>query len=220
MLVKKRALLSIASVAAIAVVSAVVLWETLIAQRSLGQIGLGSIFLVSMISHMTIVARDMFLPMLLSLSSSYNPLLLGIFAGWGGALGDVSSYFLGWGIGESVRDKQEGNEDHLTRWIKRYGLWAVLLFSVTPLPDTPILILAGSSQLSFKKLLLVEGIGKTALYSLGAFVGSFVMEDLTGTVGGLYASAAIVVLSIVFCILVTWNKSRKALFGWLEKLIP
>ena len=88
------------------------------------------------------------------------------------------------------------------------------------MPDTPILILAGSSQLSFKKLLLVEGIGKTALYSLGAFVGSFVMEDLTGTVGGLYASAAIVVLSIVFCILVTWNRSRKALFGWLEKLIP
>ena len=215
-----RACLSIASVATIAVVSAVVLWETLIAQKSLGQTGLGSIFLVSMLSHMTIVARDMFVPMLLSLSSSYNPLLLGIFAGWGGALGDVSAYFLGWGIGESIRDEQRRNEDHLTRWIKRHGLWAVLLFAVTPLPDTPILILAGSSQLPFKKLLLVQGIGKTALYSLGAFVGSFVMEDLTGTVGGLYASAAVVALSIVFCILVTWNRSREALFGWLEKLIP
>ncbi len=93
------------------------------------------------------------------------------------------------------------------------------MFAVTPLPDTPILILAGSSQLPFKKLLLVEGIGKTALYSLGGFVGSFIMEDFSGTIGSLYSSIAIVVLSIIFCILITWNRSRKALFGWLEKFI-
>jgi len=218
--VKKGAYLSIAGVAAVAVISAIVLWYTLIAQKGFGQIGLGSIFLVSMLSHMTVVARDMFVPMLLSLSSSYNPLLLGIFAGWGGAIGDVSAYFLGWGVGESIRDRQQENEDHLTRWIRRYGLWAVLLFALTPLPDTPILILAGSSRLPFKKLLLVQGIGKTALYSLAAFAGSFFIEGLSGTVGSLYASGAIVALSIAFCILVTWNRSREALFGWLEKLIP
>lgn len=217
---KKRAYLSIASVTAIAVISAIVLWETMVVQTSLGQLGLGSVFLVSMLSHMTIVARDMFVPMMLSLSASYNPILLGVIAGWGGAMGDISAYFLGWGVGESIRGDQNGKEDHLTRWIRRYGLWAVLLFAVTPLPDTPILILAGSSQLPFRKLLIVQGIGKSALYSLGAFVGGFIMEGLSETVGSLYASAGIVILSIAFCILVTWNRTRNLVFGWLEKLIP
>lgn len=217
---RRRAYLSIASVSAIAVISAVVLWETMFVQASLGQLGLGSVFLVSMLSHMTIVARDMFVPMLLSLSASYNPILLGIIAGWGGAFGDISAYFLGWGVGESIRGEQNGKEDRLLRWIKRYGLWAVFLFALTPLPDTPILILAGSSQLPFRKLLIVQGVGKSLLYSLGAFVGGFILEGLTGAVGSLYASTGIVVLSIAFCVLVTWNRSRNLLFGWLERLIP
>ncbi len=107
---KKRVLLNLVSVAAISVISAIILWDILFLQRSLGQIGLFSIFFVSMISHMTIVARDMFLPLFLSLKLEYNPILLGILAGWGGALGDVSSYFLGWGIGESIRNEQGGGK--------------------------------------------------------------------------------------------------------------
>ena len=198
--------------------SAVVLWRTLVEGSSLGQLGLGGVFLASMLSHLTVVARDLFVPMFLPLTSTYSPLVLGAAAGWGGALGEVTTYFLGWGIAESVQENGK-TEDQIARWIRRYGLWAVLLVSLTPLPDTPLVLLAGSRRLPFKKLLLVEGAGKTVLYTVGAVVGGFVFTGLTDAMGSISASAVMVAVSLAFCVLVTWRRSRDMVFGWVERLI-
>lgn len=216
---KGKAYVSLLGVAVTAVLSAVVLWRTLVDHSSLGRLGLGGAFLAAMLSHLTVVARDMFVPMFLPLTQVYSPILLGAAAGWGAALGEVTTYLLGWGVAESVRDEQSETEDRIVGWIRRYGMWAVLLVSLTPLPDTPIVLLAGSGRLPFKKLLLVEGVGKMAYYTFGAFVGGFVFTGLTDTIGGFYASALIVAVSVAFCIIVTWRRSREAVFGWAERLI-
>ncbi len=187
---------------------------------SLGKLGLGGVFLAAMLSHLTVVARDMFVPMFLSLTPIYSPLLLGAVAGWGGALGEVTTYFLGWGVAESVRENRSKMEDRVAGWIRRYGLWAVLLVSLTPLPDTPVVLLAGSGRLSFKKLLIVEGVGKTAYYSLGAIVGGFLYTGMTDVLGSLFASTVVVSISVAFCFLVTWRKSRDAIFSLVEWLMP
>ena len=212
-----RAVLSIASVVLVAAVSAYVLLGWMSNPDSILRYGLGSIFLVSMISHLTVVARDMFIPMYLPLATVYNPLALGVAAGIGAAIGEVTTYVLGWGVAETI-EEQEGENSRLSRWIRKYGLWAVLLVAVTPLPDTPIVLLAGSNKLPFGRLFIVEAIGKTALYSIGAIVGGFVFTGLTGAFGGVGASALMVAGSLVFCVLVTWKKSRDVLFGWFERL--
>ena len=214
---RSRAVVSIVAVAVVAVLSGVVLWRWTIDPETLGQFGLGGIFLASMLSHLTVVARDMFIPMFLPLASVYNPLVLGASAGIGAAIGEITTYVLGWGVAETIQENQ-GEEDRLARWIRRYGLWAVLLVAVTPLPDTPIILLAGSNKLPFGKLFVVECIGKTALYSVGAVVGGVVFTGLTGAVGGIAASALMVAGSLLFCILVTWKKSRDLIFGWFERL--
>ena len=214
---RSRAVVSIVAVAVVAVLSGVVLWRWTIDPETLGQFGLGGIFLASMLSHLTVVARDMFIPMFLPLASVYNPLVLGASAGIGAAIGEITTYFLGWGVAETIQENQ-GEEDRLARWIRRYGLWAVLLVAVTPLPDTPIILLAGSNKLPFGKLFVVECVGKTALYSVGAVVGGVVFTGLTGAVGGIAASALMVAGSLLFCILVTWKKSRDLIFGWFERL--
>jgi len=212
-----RAVLSIASVVLVAAVSAYVLLGWMSNPDSILRYGLGSIFLVSMISHLTVVARDMFIPMYLPLATVYNPLALGVAAGIGAAIGEVTTYVLGWGVAETI-EEQEGENSRLSRWIRKYGLWAVLLVAVTPLPDTPIVLLAGSNKLPFGRLFIVEAVGKTALYSIGAIVGGFVFTGLTGAFGGVGASALMVAGSLVFCVLVTWKKSRDVLFGWFERL--
>jgi membrane protein YqaA with SNARE-associated domain len=214
---RRRALISITAVVLTAVISTIVLWRWTADPDSLGQIGLGSVFIVSLVSHLTVVARDMFVPVYLPLASIYHPLLLGSAAGSGAALGELTTYLLGWGVAESLEDSS-GEESRLARWIRRYGLWAVLLVSATPLPDTPIILLAGSSRLPLGKLLVVEIVGKTVLYSLGAAVGGFIFMGLFGAVGGLWASVLMVLGSLVFCVLVTWKKSRDLIFGWFESL--
>jgi hypothetical protein len=80
-------------------------------------------------------------------------------------------------------------------------------------------MLAGSRRLPFKKLLVLEALGKTTLYSLGAFFGGRVFEILIGAVGSLTASALVVVASIAFTFLITWGPSRDRIFGLIEKFV-
>ncbi|MGQ9679371.1 MAG: VTT domain-containing protein [Candidatus Bathyarchaeia archaeon] len=212
-----RACISILIVVSVAIISGIVLWKTMIDEASLGELGLVGVFLSAIFSHMTIIARDFFMPLFLTLTNVYNPILIGVVTGWGGAIGDVTAYFLGWGVSEAVIEDYK--EDRLSRWIKKYGLWVILLFSITPLPDTPIVILAGSNRLSFKKLLIAQGVGKMMLYSLGAIIGGLLYTELIISFGKIYASVLIVALSVIFCALLSWKKSREKILRGLEGLI-
>jgi membrane protein YqaA with SNARE-associated domain len=216
---RSRAVISILVVSATAVLSATVLWRLMVDPSSLGRMGLVGVFLSSMLSHLTVVGRDMFVPMYLPLTSLYHPVALGAAAGVGAALGEVTTYLLGWGIAESLKDNSGRLENRLAGWIRRYGLWAVLLVAATPLPDTPIVLIAGSSRLHIGKLFLAECLGKTALYSLGAVVGGTVFTGLSDMFGGLAASLIVVSASILFCVLVAWDRGRAILFGWFERLL-
>jgi len=215
----RRGWLSVLAVAAVAAISGLLLWRLMQDGGSLGQLGLAGVFVASALSHLTVVARDMFIPLFLPLASVYHPLVLGLAAGSGAAIGELATYFLGWSVAESL-EPASGAEDRLARWIRRYGLWAVLLVSMTPLPDIPIVLLAGSRRLSLRGLFAVELVGKTILYTVGAAVGGLVYTGLEGTLGGLTASGLVVVGSILFCIAVTWRPSRDLIFGWLERLVP
>jgi len=215
---KTRAVVSILGVSATVIISGFLLWRMLLSGEEVTSLGLGGIFLASMLSHLTMVARDLFVPLFIPLTAIYHPVLLGFAAGVGGAIGDVSAYALGWGVSESLEGKSK-TKDLVGRWVDKYGLWAILVVAATPLPDLPIVMLAGSRRLPFKKLLVLEALGKTTLYSLGAFFGGRVFEILIGAVGSLTASALVVVASIAFTFLITWGPSRDRIFGLIEKFV-
>jgi membrane protein YqaA with SNARE-associated domain len=214
----KRGWVSIIGVVAVALISGGLLWRLMAQGETLGRLGLAGVFVAAMLSHLTVVARDMFVPLFLPLASVYHPIVLGSAAGAGAAIGEVTTYFLGWGVAESM-EAMTGAEDKIAKWIKRYGLWAVLLVALTPLPDTPIVILAGSRKLPFRRLLAIEVLGKSALYSVGAVVGGLVYGSLESSLGTFVASGLMVVGSLVFCVAVTWRPSRDWIFGWMEKII-
>ncbi|MBS7637486.1 hypothetical protein KEJ49_01145 [Candidatus Bathyarchaeota archaeon] len=166
------------------------------------------LFFVTALSHMTILARDLFVPLFLSLTSKHNPLLLGLVSGSGGSLGNLTLYYLGRGIALSTGG---GGGDGLVLWMRRYGLLAVLLVSVTPLPDTPVILLSGSGGLPLRWVVLAQWAGKTALYTLGAAVGGLIFEGLSGAIGEPYASILVVSSSILLCLLLTWSRGFGAL---------
>ncbi len=216
---RKQAIVSFIGVISVAVISFLLLWRLMIQGNSLNQLGLIGVFIASMLSHLTVVARDMFIPLFLPLASVYHPITLGTCAGTGAAIGEVTTYFLGWGVAESINPPSK-TEDKIAKWINKYGLWAVLLVAITPLPDTPIVILAGSRKLPFTKLALAEIIGKSTLYSIAALMGGIIYNNLEDTVGTIIASSLLVIGSLIFSIAVTWKPSRDKIFNYIENLIP
>ncbi len=216
---KTRAYLSITSVIITAIISGYILFQVITLNVEPGKLGLIGVFLASLLSHLTVIARDMFIPLFMPLTTVYNPLLLGFLAGTGGAIGEVTTYVLGYGVAESIEGQEDKSEDKILKWIEKYGLWAVLLVSLTPLPDTPIIILAGTKRLPFWKLLFIEILGKTALYSLGAVIGGIVFFTMENTIGEILTSTIVVLTSILFAFLVTWKTSRNIIFEWAEKIL-
>jgi len=214
---ERRPLVTLLAAAAVAVLSAVILYETMFASRRLGELGLLGMFLASLLSHLTVVGRDLFVPLYLPLTTIYNPLLLGAFAGWGGAVGEVATYLFGLGVGKVVDEPSRNTA--VSRWINKYGLAAILLVAASPLPDTPIVLLAGSARFPVWKLLIVEGIGKTVWYSFGALLGGFLFVAVSDVLGDLLTSALVVAASVLFCVVVVWPRARDKVLDAVKRLL-
>jgi membrane protein YqaA with SNARE-associated domain len=219
-MIDRKAILTITGVSVVAIVSGYFLLLLFTDMTRVEAMGLEGIFIVTLLSHATMVARDIFVPLFLALTPLYSPILLGVTAGVGGAIGDIIPYLLGLGVAETVERSESKSEDLVGRWIKKYGLLAVLVVAMTPLPDLPVVMLAGTRRLPLHKLLMVEIVGKSVLYSLAAWVGGWIFALLIGAVGSTIASVGMVVVSIVFSIALTWPPSRDWLFGLLDRIIP
>ena len=61
---KRRAIYSILGVIVVAIISGTLLWRLMVQGDSLGQMGLLGVLIAAMLSHLTVVARDMFIPLL------------------------------------------------------------------------------------------------------------------------------------------------------------
>jgi len=213
---ERKALVSLIFVVLAASLSSLLFYETAIANTTLGQLGLLGVFFAAFLSNLTVIGRDMFMPVFLPMAPLYNPFFLGAAAGWGGALGLVTTYYGGRTISEAV--EKGDSEDRISEWIRRYGLLAVFIVAVSPLPDTPVILLAGSSKFPLSKVIFLEGLGKTVWYTLGALVGGAVFGVMTDLMGGPLTSVFLLIASIVFCILVSWRRGRESLFRWADRL--
>ncbi|MEM2320594.1 MAG: VTT domain-containing protein [Candidatus Bathyarchaeia archaeon] len=179
--------------------------------------GLLGVFLAALLSHLSIIARGAFLPALFSLTEFYGPVLLGLTAGLGGALGEVTAYYWGSGIRDAFNTKRE--KDNLPKLAERYGLIILLLFASSPLPDTPIVLLAGSLRLPLWKVISIQVIGKTILYLAGAHIGCLIFMELKSVFDYEITSTILLVASFTLCILVSWRKSRDKILRGIDKII-
>jgi len=214
---RKKAIVNITAVILTAVISAIVLYQTFFAGNLLQEVGLLGIFLASMFSHLTIIGRDLFVPAFINLMKYYNPVVLGFSAGLGAAIGEVTTYYWGIGIQEAFKDDSQSRA--VSKWIEKYGLAAILLVASSPLPDTPIVLLAGSVRFPFKKFFIVEVIGKTTYYSLGAIIGGAIFQGLSNFMEEWILSAVVLAGSIVLCVMASWSKSREWIIRILRKLL-
>lgn len=174
-------------------------------------LGLLGVFISSLLGHFSIVVKDIiFVPLFLYMTQFQDPIPLGLAGGIGGGLGELSTYLIGRGMGRFTL--KEEDKKRIPAWVRKLGLLSVLLVSITPLPDAPVLLFLGSAKFSILKVLALEIIGKVTFYTVVAFVGGFFYPVVSGILPPPWNSVFIIASSIGVLFLVTWRKTREPIF--------
>jgi membrane protein YqaA with SNARE-associated domain len=137
----------------------------------LAAIGYPGIFLVSMLGNATIILPAPSLALVFAMGSALPPLLVGLAAGAGSALGELTGYAAGFG-GRAVIEDQKLYR-RLEAWMQRRGGITVFVLSVLPNPFFDLAgIAAGTLRYPLWRFLLVCWLGKTIKTTLVAWAGS------------------------------------------------
>jgi membrane protein YqaA with SNARE-associated domain len=134
-------------------------------------IGYPGIFLVSLLGNATVILPAPSLVLVFAMGSAFPPLLVGLVAGAGEALGELTGYGLGFG-GQAVIENRQVYE-RMVAWMQRRGGITVFLLSTIPNPFFDLAgIAAGMLRYSLWRFLLFCWLGKTLKTVLVAWAGS------------------------------------------------
>lgn len=183
--------------------------------RSLGLLG---VFLASFLGHFSIVMKDVvFIPIFLYSSNFWDPLSMGLVAGLGGGLGEMGAYLIGCGVRKLGVNTQKRME--IPRWARKLGLFSVLLCSLTPLPDAPVLILVGSAHFPIFAVLALEILGKIFLYTAVATAGGMLYSSLNAILPAPWDSVLIIAAVIGLSIIITSKRATTYIVKLAQKAI-
>lgn len=104
-----------------------------------------------------------------------NPLMAAFIAGIGSVLGGVVGYFLGKFLGEPFVKKFIKEETYKKgeKLFEKYGVWAVLIGAITPVPFKVMCWLAGIFEMPLHKFILAAALGRLPRFLAVAFLGQF-----------------------------------------------
>lgn len=166
---KTKAIVQIVSGIIIAVV--VLLFSDRIAELSAyGYIG---VFLISLLSSATILIPAPGWAVVIALSKTLDPYLLGIAAGTGSGLGEIVGYEVGNGAKRLI-DKNNNN----MKAIEKYGAVAIFFLALIPNPLFDVAgLAAGALKMPIWKFLLATISGRILRFFLLAYLGSWTLAQ-------------------------------------------
>ena len=156
----------------------VALWRGVIPVEWLTAFGYKGLFILSLVNGIAPVAGPSQIATFFA-ASKLNPLLVGITAGVGGAIGELAGY----GFGYSFRASQS---EEFERKFQRFGNWWFIrisrersfipLFVLASVPNPffdPLSALAGSLRIPFPKYFIPVLLGKTLRHVIIAYAGYY-----------------------------------------------
>ncbi len=130
-------------------------------------------FLIAVATSATIILPVPGIVLIAGLGASFDPVLIGLAAGAGSALGELTGYMAGFS-GQVVFENSRFYP-RLERWMRRRGFIAISVLSFVPNPFFDVAgATAGALRFPLWKFLLACFVGKAVRYSLVAWLGWFV----------------------------------------------
>lgn len=143
--------------------------------QALGYIGA---FLIMLVGNATVVFPVPGVIFVIAMGSRLNPWLVGLCAGPGAALGEITGYLAGYGGAAPLEHTRL--YQRFDRWMDRFGPLVILVLAIVPNPLFDMAgLLAGASHMPWWQFLLTAWIGKTIQAILLAWAGALSLEWVT-----------------------------------------
>lgn len=128
--------------------------------RNLGNYGYLGLFVISIIGNATLIIPAPVFVVACAAGVIYGPIGVGLVAGLGSALGELTGYMAGYG-GEAIIP--EGKLYHrLQAFMRRHGMLAIFLLGAIPNPIFDVGgLIAGAMKMPVWKFLLAAWVGKS-----------------------------------------------------------
>lgn len=140
--------------------------------------GYPGIFLIALLANATVLLPAPGVAVIYAMGAIFNPLGVGLAAGTGGAIGELSGYLAGFS-GQAVVERTD-LYDRIKPWVDRYGGWAVLVLSAIPNPFFDVAgIAAGIAKMPLHTFLFFVWIGQIIKMTLFAFAGKYSIQWFT-----------------------------------------
>ena len=134
--------------------------------------GYPGIFLIALLANATVFLPAPGVAVVFAMGAIFNPIFVGLAAGTGGALGELSGYLAGYS-GQAVIERMDVY-NRIDPWIKKYGGWAILILSAVPNPFFDIAgVAAGMSKMPMARFLFFCWLGQLIKMTLFALAGAY-----------------------------------------------
>lgn len=133
--------------------------------------GLPGIFLLSLVANATLILPMPGVAITFAGGTLFNPIAVGLAAGTGAALGELTGYLAGFS-GRGVL-KRTPVYDLLDRWTAKYGILVIFALALFPNPFFDLAgAAAGAARMPLPEFLLWSWLGKTLKMLFFAYAGA------------------------------------------------
>ena len=140
--------------------------------------GYPGIFFIALMANATILLPAPGVAIVYAMGAIFHPLGVGLAAGTGGALGELSGYLAGFS-GQVVAERTD-IYNKINPWVQKYGGWAILVLSAIPNPFFDLAgVAAGVAKMRFGKFLFFVWVGQLIKMMMFAYAGRFSIEWIT-----------------------------------------
>jgi len=136
------------------------------------QFGYAGVFLIALMANATVLLPAPGVAIIYAMGAVFNPLWVGLAAGTGGALGELSGYLAGFS-GQAVVERTD-IYSRFKPWVDKFGGWAIFVLSAIPNPFFDIAgIAAGIARMPMRTFLLFTWAGQIIKMTAFAVAGYY-----------------------------------------------
>lgn len=174
----KRLLILLAICVLLAVIFSVAMVYLLSLLGGFEKYGYLGVFIANLLSSFTVIfPAPPGMAVTIAVAATANPLWAAVAASIGGALGEITAYYVGFGGRKLTALDQDPRYKIAEKWMKRYGGFAIFIFAFIPIFIFDLVgIVAGVLRFPIGKFLLFCWAGRLPRAFIEAYLGAWIFS--------------------------------------------